>query len=186
MQLTSRKLAFALSLVLSTGSCADDFVSIDGDDGDQGEDDTEDEVDERLLGDFSAPYTNTSDPTYVTRVHIEPNGAVLWVSQSGCGESVVEKEREYVWRSDGPDTIVITDPTSDNIQGASEIRVSHGLTCNQIRVAHLRTSGTELYDYQMFRGELCLYSTTFCGGHGCSGCVIDWCDGSSGGPGACE
>jgi hypothetical protein len=166
MQLTLRSLVLALGLMVCAGSCADEFVSVPT-------------VNEQLLGVFSAPEAHEEpNPKAVVQLHIRPDGTALWVQLGGCGMDARRKEEEYVWRSEGPDTIIITNPTGERLPLATGwgLHVSPGYSCNHIRVAHLRENGTQLYDYEMGRGESCLYSTDFCPGHGCSGCMIRFCD----------
>jgi hypothetical protein len=174
MRLTLRTLALALGLVAGASSCGDDLVKAGGDD--EPADGELIEINEQLLGVFSGVDSTWSDADYVSHLLVRPDGTARWTSFSGCREDSHQSVREYVWRPEGYDKIVIADPSGvDIIIGGVEAHVTPGRHCNEIRMGLMREDGTELGYHWRSRGELCLF-TTECDFHGCKGCKVGWCN----------
>jgi hypothetical protein len=106
---------------------------------------------------------------------IRPDGTVLRTYVGDCTEDPYRNEDEYVWRSDGPDAIVITDPNGDGVDAFDSLRVTPGPACDQLRVGHV-LDGNEIYYHPIYRGAICLRYTSACDGDGCTQCVLEWCD----------
>jgi hypothetical protein len=175
MQRTLRTLALALGLLAGTTSCGGDFVSAGGDD--EPADGEPIEINEQLLGVFSAPTSRTLDTDSVSHLLIRPDGTARWTHFSGCRENDSHQSvREYEWRPEGYDKIVITDPSGGNIViGGAEAHVTPGRNCNEIRVGRIGEDGTEFGHHRRDRGELCLFASE-CDFHGCKGCKVSWCN----------
>lgn len=186
MQLTRRNRLFvrvsrailALTLLLGAGSCGPGDVAVGGE-----EEEEEFEAGEWMLGLYSL-FSVGSEFWSLYTLQINADGTAIRTGLSGCTDDGTAKsqiERSFVWKSAGPDLIIITDPLYENDPVKREYWISPGTDCNQLHLAWV-VDGTVIEDYLIYRGSMCPYPNP-CDGDGCKPCYAEWCDGP---PESCE
>jgi hypothetical protein len=136
-----------------------------------------------MLGTFSARYPGDSTIGLASVGHYEflEDGTLKEVAVVGCQANQEEPVREYKWRRDGDQRVIVDVPPPDNEVFQSWIIIP-GEDCNSVQVHMIQDDEVEA-TITLWRGAVCLWELPPCEAGSCPSCVTDWCDEP---PPACE
>jgi len=129
-----------------------------------------------MLGTFSD--TNVNDSTAglasLTRYEFREDGTLALTGVTHCAENRLGTPREYRWRRDGDEQVIVEIPESENAVFQSWV-ITRGGECNTLQVDQIQ-DGEPKGGPRLWRGAVCMQDLPPCDGVECPSCETVWCD----------